>query len=146
MNRLLYLIADQLLAGEVEGARFQMRAVSGGRAGTKIEGAENTGLANNPYLSWVKKGPNPIGGPLPCGSYTLRLRASRANWIDLVPENPHLMWSRDGFAIHGRGPRGSDGCIVPMAPGELVRLVAAVSKAKSPVTLTVIAGEIHDRA
>jgi hypothetical protein len=146
MNGLLYLIADQMLVGDIEGTHFQMRAVSGGRAGTKTPGAENEGLANNPYLSWVKKGPNPIGGPLPCGSYTLRLRPSKTNWIDLIPENPHRMWGRDGFAIHGRGPRGSDGCIVPMTPGELVKLVAAVGAAKTPVTLTVIAGEIHDRA
>jgi hypothetical protein len=36
---------------------------------------------------------------------------------------------RDGFYIHGRGPKGSDGCIVPMEQfGELMRALEAAAR------------------
>jgi hypothetical protein len=31
----------------------------------------------------------------------------------LIPSSQNQMHGRAGFAIHGRGTRGSDGCIVP---------------------------------
>jgi hypothetical protein len=46
------------------------------------------------------------------GKYKLVLHESRKNWIRLIPFD-QAMYGRDGFAIHGRGQRGSDGCIVP---------------------------------
>jgi hypothetical protein len=39
------------------------------------------------------------------------------------------MGTRDGFAIHGRGPRGSDGCIVP-ADFHVVQLLYSQVKAR----------------
>jgi hypothetical protein len=47
------------------------------------------------------------------GLYTLKVHESKPNWIRLIPNKKNYMSKRDGFAIHGRGKRGSDGCIVP---------------------------------
>jgi hypothetical protein len=41
------------------------------------------------------------------------------------------MYGRDGFYIHGRGPHGSDGCIVPME--SFAELMAALTKDRGGV-------------
>ena len=51
--------------------------------------------------------------------------------------NPHF-YNRDGFFIHGRGPHGSDGCIVPKSNTKRLRLNQAIKGASSIVTLKVI--------
>jgi len=53
------------------------------------------------------------------------------------------MHGRDGFAIHGRGKRGSDGCIVP-TDFNVVQLVYSLVKAREQAdkpapTLAVVA-------
>jgi len=106
-------ILEQTLTGEIDGVSISAHAVSGGRAGSKTPGAENPILANNPYLTSVKKQGKRAGGPLIMGLYTLRTHEKRANWIRLIPYADNRMRDRAGFAIHGRGARGSDGCIVP---------------------------------
>jgi hypothetical protein len=66
------------------------------------------------------------GGPLPEGHYTCRYVAHKQGfgecikldmWSDAIANSPHFgkkhRQHRDGFLIHGRGPKGSDGCIVP---------------------------------
>jgi hypothetical protein len=35
---------------------------------------------------------------------------------------------RDGFFIHGRGPHGSDGCIVPLDMTQFIDLMNALTK------------------
>jgi hypothetical protein len=140
---LTYNIVEQLLEGEIDGQTVYARAVSGGRAGTKTPGVENVFLANNPYLTRVKKkGANP-GGPTIMGKYRLFTHERKSNWIRLVPYDDTTMFGRDGFAIHGRGPRGSDGCIVPTdfaVVQQVYRLVKARERAKRPPpTLTVVA-------
>ena len=68
---LTYNIVEQLLEGTIDGQSIHAHAVSGGRAGTKTPGVENVFLANNPYLTKVKKkGANP-GGPTIMGKYRL---------------------------------------------------------------------------
>ena len=140
---LTYNIVEQLLEGVIDGQAIHGRAVSGGRAGTKTPRVENVLLANNPYLTKVKKtGANP-GGPTVMGKYRLQTHERRPNWIRLVPYDDNVMFGRDGFAIHGRGPRGSDGCIVPTdfsVVQQVYKLVRAREKANRPApTLTVIA-------
>jgi hypothetical protein len=108
-----YNILEQVLVGEIDGVAINARAVSGGRAGSKALGAVNPILANNPYLTRVKLSKKTPGGPLIMGRYSMQSHESRENWIRLVPEEGNEMHGRAGFAIHGRGPRGSDGCIVP---------------------------------
>jgi hypothetical protein len=47
-------------------------------------------------------------------------------------------YDRAGFFIHGRGPRGSDGCIVPAEKDARLALNTAIKDAKSPVMLQVV--------
>lgn len=56
------------------------------------------------------------------GKYFLKTHESKENWIRLNPFSQNNMKNRDGFAIHGRGFRGSDGCIVP-ADFNIVKLL-----------------------
>jgi hypothetical protein len=112
---LVYNIVEQTLAGTIDGVSITAQAGAGGRAGSKTPGAVNMFLANNPYAVGVKKVGKGSGGPLPRARYRLHTHEKHANWIRLVPlpEDGHLLRGRDGFAIHGRGSWGSDGCIVP---------------------------------
>jgi hypothetical protein len=111
---LTFNILEQRLSGAIDGQRINASAVSGGRAGSKTEGAVNPLLANNPYLSGVKLSKDTPGGTLPIGRYYLKTHEKKENWIRVLPVKGQNMKKRDGFAIHGRGKRGSDGCIVPM--------------------------------
>jgi len=110
---LTYNIVEELLTGKIDGVWISAHVVSGGRAGTKTRGAVNPFLANNPFATGVKLTKKRPGGPLVLGRYRLRTHESRASWIRLLPFAENHMRGRDGFAIHGRGPRGSDGCLVP---------------------------------
>jgi hypothetical protein len=140
---LTYNIVEQLLEGIIDGQAIHARAVSGGRAGTKTPGVENVFLANNPYLTKVKKHGATPGGPTIMGKYRLFTHESKPDWIRLVPYADNTMHGRDGFAIHGRGPRGSDGCVVPTdfaVVQQVYKLVKAREKAKKQApTLTVVA-------
>lgn len=140
---LTYNIVEETLGGMIDGVSISATAVSGGRAGSKQTGAVNPFLANNPYATRVKKTATTPGGPLIIGKYQLRTHESRENWIRLVPFDENHMHDRDGFAIHGRGKRGSDGCIVPTdfaVVTQLHSLVKAREQAgKAAPTLAVVA-------
>jgi hypothetical protein len=112
---LTYNIASGQLTGRIDGVSISASAGSGGRSGTKTAGALNWWLANNPLATGVKLSSDKSrpGGPLPLGEYKVVLHESRQNWLRLVPLDEAAMHGRSGMAIHGRGPRGSDGCIVP---------------------------------
>jgi hypothetical protein len=138
MVDLHYNIATCRLRGNLAGITINVYAVSGGRAGTKTLGAENWWLSNNVFATHVKlndHNADSVGGPLPQGLYKLSLHESKPNWIRLTPSHLGNMhgrntvlprkesvgiaiqpatnsYGRAGFAIHGAGPRGSDGCIV----------------------------------
>jgi hypothetical protein len=111
---LVFNIVEQLLTGSIDGTHIDARAVSGGRAGSKTKGVVDVFLANNPYATGLKKRRTRPGGPLPIARYRLKTHESRANIIRLNPFDGEYMKGRTGMEIHGRGPRGSDGCIVPM--------------------------------
>jgi hypothetical protein len=146
---LTYNVIEGHLTGSIDGERINARASSGGRGGTKTAGAENYFLVNNPFASGVKlKDPKKgsVGGTLPMGRYTLRVhedKKHKKNWIRLIPDTSNSMKGRAGFAIHGRGKRGSDGCIVPTdfhMVLMLYKLVEAREQAGQPdVTLSVVA-------
>jgi hypothetical protein len=123
-----YNILEATLVGEIEGVSINARAGSGGRAGSKSVGAVNPLLANNPYETKVKKKGERPGGPLIMGKYYFRTHEKRANWLRLVPFEENDMAKRDGFAIHGRGTRGSDGCIVPTDFNVVKQLHSLVQK------------------
>jgi hypothetical protein len=142
---LVYNIVEQMLSGRLDGVTITAHAGSGGRAGSKTKGAENIFLANNPYATRVKKKGTRPGGPLPLARYYLRTHESKNKWIRLLPfaSDAKLLRNRDGFAIHGRGKWGSDGCIVPTdfnIVKVLYELVEAREKAQKPApTLAVVA-------
>jgi hypothetical protein len=140
---LVYNIVEEYLEGTIDGVSISAHAVAGGRAGSKLAGVVNPLLANNPYATGVKLSDLTPGGPLVMGRYTMKTHESRSNWIRLVPFADNNMGNRAGFAIHGRGKRGSDGCIVPTDFNMVLLLYKLVGKreeAGSPApTLAVIA-------
>ena len=113
---LTFNLANGLLTGKLDGYTVNARAASGGRGNSKTPGAERYFLVNNFFSSHVKldkADPLSVGGTLPLGLYRLKTHEWRKNWIRLSPAAGTQMGNRDGMAIHGRGLRGSDGCIVP---------------------------------
>lgn len=130
---LTYYIHEGLLEGSIGKEKFSIDAVSGGRAGSKTPGAVNFRVANNPLAVCRKldEGEGIEGGPLPPGGYTAKPHPKHDNWIRLEPDASNAMCNRSGFAIHGRGKRGSDGCIVPNNYNDLLRLMKAVKKVGS---------------
>jgi len=139
MSHLKYNIVEVRLYGKVEDLNIDTFAVSGGRAGSKKKGASNWLLENNWTMTFVKKTKTNSGGPLPLGKYYLKKHESRENWIRLVPLKATDMGNRAGMAIHGRGPRGSDGCIVPYDFQVIKNLLKVLEKIKYKPILDVIA-------
>ena len=139
-----YFIADGQLVGSIDGQSFFAEAGSGGRAGSKKKGVLNIGLANNPDATCVRgNDKDPDGfGPIPEGLYYMKTHEKNVNWIRLNQDPTNNMCGRDGFAIHGRGPTGSHGCIVPNDFGVVLRLYAIClereKNKKAPPTLQVI--------
>ena len=144
---LVYNVLEEQLIGEIDKVSISSFAVSGGRAGSKTAGAVNPLLANNPYATRIKKKGDtkdaPPGGPVVLGKYTFRTHETKADMIRLIPDPGNDMHGRSGFLIHGRGPRGSDGCIVPTdfhVVKLLHKLVQAREQAgKTAPTLAVVA-------
>ncbi len=87
-------------------------------------------LANNVLSTHIKKigdrDPSSVGGTLPLGKYNMYVHEDRSPWIRLLPSNDRAMHNRSGFAIHGSGLRGSDGCIVLTDSTVLKKLVEQV--------------------
>ena len=115
---LTFYITEGLLTGLAAGHMIHIRAVSGGGGGsTKHGGNADT---DNPASTSVKEAGTRRGGPLPEGRYKIHTPSRRAHLglcAELDPydkEQASHMFGRSGFFIHGRGPLGSDGCIVPM--------------------------------
>jgi hypothetical protein len=110
---LVFNIVEQTLTGKIGETTISAHAVSGGRAGSKKKSVVNYFLANNPYSTGVKKKGDRPGGAIPLRKFELKTHESKENWIRLLPLKGENLRGRSGFAIHGRGQRGSDGCIVP---------------------------------
>jgi hypothetical protein len=148
---LVFNLAEGSLKGEIDGLSINAYASSGGRGGSKTKGVVNYLMVNNPYGTGVKKGAGNSkkaapGGAIPMGKYNLSTHENvkdRPNWIRVLPQPGTAMKGRDGMAIHGRGPRGSDGCIVPTDFNIVKMLYQAIRKreeANKPApTLAVVA-------
>jgi len=113
-----YYIYEGVLAGIAGGKMFHLTALSGGGGGSTKNKPQIS--VNNPYATGLKTSgvgaKHQHGGPLPVGWYTIARPAQHPHLgrsARLSPKNLKLMMGRDGFYIHGRGPHGSDGCIVP---------------------------------
>ena len=87
------------------------------------------------------------GGPLPPGKYKMVYQKSHrvfGKCIYLEPIQIEEMIpgitefkKRNGFFVHGRGDRGSDGCIVPFDPSQRKKLNSAIAMSPSDVELVV---------
>lgn len=146
MADLIFNIAESLLTGNVDGVYISSRAHSGGRGGSKLKGVQNYFLVDNPFATGVKlngKDSASMGGTLPMGFYTLRMHEKKPNMIRLIPAVGTNMKGRDGLLIHGRGKRGSDGCIVPTDFNAVLRLCELVKARQkhdgADITLQVLA-------
>lgn len=125
------------VSGGGRGARRVRRNGAGRRLATRL-------LAVDGERDWtVKATETRRGGPLPPGLYLVHPpsrhpRLGLACFLEPYPGNE--MQGRDDFWIHGPGPRGSDGCIVPLGrPGQrrgLHHLMAALARL-APTTLRV---------
>lgn len=137
---LTFYISEGVLTGTAHGHMVNLTAVSGGGGGSRLHaGSSDT---NNPASEGLKEGSGKHGvrgGPLPSGRYkvlppshhrTLGLSARLDPYDHAQAEHMH---GRGGFYIHGRGPRGSDGCIVPMEG--FADLMAALTRDRGGVLL-----------
>jgi hypothetical protein len=131
---LTYSIFEGLLVGFAGNKKFMMNALSGGGGGSTKHAP--TFAVNNPYAEGLKTSgaanskKHVHGGPLPPGQYTIaapnRLHLHGALSAELLPVNVDSM-GRSGFFIHGSGPHGSDGCIVPVNATDFHELMTALS-------------------
>jgi len=156
---LTYNIAELRLQGLInyKGKKyfFDSRAFSGGRGGSTTPGAVDRRLANNPFATHVKGEETnnmitKVGGPIPMGKYSMKT-SSTVNRIDLFPQtNGNLAGRTGGFQIHGTGPKGSIGCIVPADFDDVIRLYGLLSDIEdenlpAPVLQVVAEGSDIDR-
>ncbi|MBS0509654.1 MAG: hypothetical protein JSR42_00520 [Proteobacteria bacterium] len=152
-NNLRYSISDEMLYGSIGGKSFSMKAYSGGGRGSTA----NMELCDLRHWSSQKKAPPAFsrsdrGGPLPPGHYLVNyygVHEHLGRCAELSQTLTSLLYSdpfssiglsvteRSGFFIHGRGPKGSDGCIVPDKATDLRALLDAIESSPSPILLTV---------
>jgi hypothetical protein len=132
---LSYFIQEGVLVGKVGERPFHILAVSGGGGGSTAQ--RPAASMNNPYMEAFKTAdktrhkPHAHGGPIPPGIYAIRPPAHNAHLglsAALVLERGGST-HRSGFYIHGRGPHGSDGCIVPLDTKQFQQLMAALKAA-----------------
>ena len=127
---LTYYIFEGLLVGNAGGRSFYIHALSGGGSGS-TKGAGNS-AGNNPYSTGLKtsgaagSASHVHGGPVPLGKYRIHRPAFRSGHGKCAVLEPQSGSNRSGFLIHGRGPHGSDGCIVPLS--QFPELMAALEK------------------
>lgn len=129
---LTYYIFEGELVGTAGNRMWNITALSGGGGGSRVNPTD--GNANNPYAQGIKTeyGPNHRhGGPIPVGRYRIGVPYRDTHLGPCARLDPYdadqerIMMGRDGFYIHGRGPHGSDGCIVPME--QFAELLAALT-------------------
>ena len=146
--RLTYYISEGVLVGWAGGCAVHITGASGGRGGSTTKGVA-TNAANNPYWTRLRTTTHVAsngrevhtdrdthGGPIPPGQYKVGIpglhttgdghKYLAAVLTAVVPAKTKL--HRDGFLIHGPGPHGSDGCIVPFHRTEFERLMGLLTK------------------
>lgn len=149
-NVLTYSIATEFLRGTIGSEKFAMRAWSGGRRGATRGGAEFTPASYDVFRKEDHdKGVH--GGPIPPGFYICRYVPKHRKFRECVFLQQTILslfqvdakanirfYDRDDFFVHGRGPHGSDGCIVPESEGDRLRLNRAIRDAKVTILLQVV--------
>jgi hypothetical protein len=134
--QLTYYIFEGVLTGIIGTEVIHVTALSGGGGGSKAHAAHDS--TNNPYQYALKEvgdknsRTHVHGGPIPPGPYHILLPVVDANLGPCAKLHPlfTLPGHRGGMAIHGRGPHGSDGCIVlPYNHDDLVAWLKKLTKA-----------------
>jgi len=149
-NTLSYSIATETLSGTIGITTFLVRAWSGGRRGAKGPGAQSTPRSYDVFRK-EDHGKGVHGGPIPPGIYLCRYVANYAKFHECiflaqtltslfrVDANATIrFYGRDKFYIHGRGPHGSDGCIVPENEAVRLQLNKSVKNSQGTVMLQVV--------
>lgn len=149
-NTLTYSIAMETLSGMIGTAAFHLHAWSGGRRGAKGPGAQTTPASYDVFRKEEhSKGIH--GGPIPPGIYVCRYIAHHSKFHECIFLEQTLtslfqvdasakvrLYDRDAFYIHGRGPHGSDGCIVPENEAVRLQLNKSVKTCDGTVMLRVV--------
>lgn len=125
---LTYLIFEGLLTGTAGDQFVHLTALSGGGGGSTKH--RTSAAVNNPYMEALRTrgegGYHVHGGPIPPGKYLI-CKPGRHRHLGLSAQLIHTAskapMGRDGFYIHGQGPHGSDGCIVPIDVSQFRRLM-----------------------
>jgi len=144
---------------------FDMRAFSGGSRGHKpVSGSlakkyhHDEARSTTSRLATTREekdgGGNYVqrGGTLPPGHYVCRYVQHHKSFGECLFLDPcrdaqvihspfalnPIVHGRGGFYIHGAGPKGSDGCIVPASDSERRRLDRAVKNFRGRVLLEVV--------
>lgn len=134
---LTYYIFEGVLVGTVGGQPIHIFAESGGGGGSTAKaGPSEPATVNNPYSTGQKLNPKAghRGGAIPTGRYTIAKPSAfhSTRGARLTPAHPahfaKAAGGRGGFWIHGRGPLGSDGCIVPMVHSQFQTLLDGLNK------------------
>jgi hypothetical protein len=116
---------------------FGLSAWSGGRGGSTTPHAVDPATVNNPFRTGQKTdhAHGVHGGPLPIGEYHIATPHHHPHLGLSAQLTYHsggltfgLLGRGDDFFIHGHGPHGSDGCIVPDLATEFHRLMDALTK------------------
>ena len=122
--QLTYFIFEGVLTGFIDSEFVHTNAYSGGAGGSidrpatrkmpARKAALQTTDANNPYSTGVIENGAVRGGPLPEGSYSIAIpeKDAKLGLCARLSYGSVFKVRTGGFAIHGQGPKGSDGCIV----------------------------------
>ena len=159
-----YNAARELLMGTIGSSHFNLVAYSGGSRGHKtdvgagkaaryLHSRANSLFSHLATTRTIEKHGTFIqrGGTLPPGHYICQYHADHPTFkecIQLAQTSDALAihspfasmpipHGRGGFFIHGSGPKGSDGCIVPANNSERLRLNKAVKEFDGKVVLQV---------
>jgi len=155
----------EMLHGTIGTQSFQLKAYSGGSRGHKQvtpklaadylhnqAGKLSSRLATTAEVKDRAGHYRQRGGTLPAGHYSCHYMAHHKTFHECIqllrradaraiisPFSPHPIPHGRGndFFIHGSGPKGSDGCIVPANEAQRLRLNQAVRKFEGTVVLHV---------
>jgi hypothetical protein len=155
-NRLTYVIAAQVLRGQIGKEKFEIKAVSGGGRGSTAGKAQSSQASFDPRKPTRGAQADQRGGAIPPGLWWVyppqwkdNKHPSLGVWVaymkptgNQASEFGKRTYDEDtGFFIHGTGARGSNGCLV-ISPPHRQRLLAAI-EAAGGVALEVVLSDVN---
>jgi len=154
VNYFVYTTGTEQLVCRFGSVERRFRAFSGGGRGSIAGRAEDSAASFDYRLKKVSDERGERGGPLPPGHYLVHRteqhgHLGQANWLESITAHLRVP-TRDftkayGFYIHGRGPKGSDGCIVPENRSDREWVQGAIDRLGLPIPLWVVLGQQPER-